>query len=171
MNRVSALVVGLGLVLVLPSCGGKSGDTAATSTSSGSATSGATGGSSGSTVAAVSKYDAGPRAGESPVDHEKAEAGAKLFTAKGCSACHAFGKRLTCPDLAGVSMRRTSEWMENQILHPEVMTKEDPISHGLFAQFALQMPNQKLTPDEAKAVIEYFKQMDHPSGSKESDHK
>ena len=58
------------------------------------------------------------------------------------------------------SPRRTAIWIENQILHPEVMTKEDPISHELFAKFSLQMPNQKLTDDEARAVIEFFKHKD-----------
>ena len=61
-------------------------------------------------------------------------------------------------------MRRTAVWIENQILHPEVMVKEDPISRGLFAQFALQMPNQGVKPEEAHAIIEYFKQMDHEAG-------
>jgi cytochrome c len=64
------------------------------------------------------------------------------------------------PDLKGVSMRRTAEWMEHQILEPEVMVKEDPIARGLFAQYALQMTNQHLTPAEAKAVIEYLKHQD-----------
>jgi len=41
-----------------------------------------------------------------------------------------------------------------------VMTKEDPISHQLLATYATQMPNQRLTPQEARAVIEYFKQQD-----------
>jgi len=104
-----------------------------------------------------SKYDSGPRAGEQPVDDARAEIGEQLFKDKGCSACHAFGRKLTCPDLDGVTMRRTDKWIENQILHPEVMTKEDPIARGLFAQYALQMPNQKLTPDEARSVIEYLK--------------
>jgi mono/diheme cytochrome c family protein len=104
-----------------------------------------------------SKYDSGPRAGEQPVDDARAEIGEQLFKDKGCSACHAFGHKLTCPDLDGVTMRRTDKWIENQILHPEVMTKEDPIARGLFAQYALQMPNQKLTPEEARSVIEYLK--------------
>jgi len=116
------------------------------------------------TVAAISKYDQGPRAGASPWNHELSEQGEQLFKTKGCSACHTFGKRATGPDLAGVTMRRTAQWMENQILHPEVMTKEDPISHGLMGVFALQMPNQGLTPDEAKAVIEYFKHLDQEAG-------
>jgi mono/diheme cytochrome c family protein len=112
-------------------------------------------------AAVVSSYDSGPRAAESPVDETMAERGEKLFKDKGCSACHGFGQRVSGPDLKGVAMRRTAQWMEQQILHPEKMTKEDPISRQLFAQFALQMPNQGLTEDEAKAIIEYFKHKDH----------
>ncbi len=104
--------------------------------------------------------DEGPRAGESPVDEAKAALGEKLFQTKGCSACHAFGKKVTGPDLAGVAKRRTAKWIESQILHPDLMTKQDPIAKDLFAKFMLQMPNQKLTPDEAAAVVEYFKQKD-----------
>ena len=114
--------------------------------------------------ASGSKYDRGPRAGEQPIDERLAEQGEKVFREKGCSACHAFGVRMSGPDLKGVSMRRTAEWMEHQILEPEVMVKEDPISRGLFAEYALQMTNQHLTPAEAKAVIEHLKHKDHEAG-------
>jgi hypothetical protein len=53
--------------------------------------------------------------------------------------------------------------MEHQILHPDVMTKQDPIAHQLFAQYSLQMPNQGLTADEAHAVIEFLKHKNHES--------
>jgi mono/diheme cytochrome c family protein len=105
----------------------------------------------------VSAYDAGPRAGEAPVDPSLVKKGEALFQSKGCSACHGFGRRISCPDLNGVTMRRTAAWMEHQILHPDVMTKQDPIAHQLFAQYSLQMPNQGLTADEAHAVIEFLK--------------
>ena len=108
--------------------------------------------------------DQGPRAGETQYDEPRAKLGESLFQNKGCSACHAFGKRVTGPDLAGVSMRRTQAWMENQILHPDVMVKQDPIARKMFAEFALQMPNQGLTPEQARTVIEYFKHKDHESG-------
>lgn len=113
------------------------------------------------TAAAESKYDRGPRAAEEPIQEAQVATGKRLFQDKGCSACHAFGRKVTGPDLDGVTQRRTSAWMENQILHPEVMTKEDPIARALFAQFALQMPNQKLTADEARAVIEFLKHENH----------
>lgn len=120
--------------------------------------------------AAQSKYDQGPRAAEEPIQEALVERGERLFKDKGCSACHAFGRKVTGPDLNGVTMRRTSAWMENQILHPEVMTKEDPIAHELLAQYAVQMPNQKLTPDEAKAVIEYLKHQNHESNESHESH-
>ena len=166
MKRFVLPLFVLVLAGAVASCGGKSGggDESAASTSSGSSASSGTTASATGGVAAVSQYDAGPRAGTLPLVEAQAEAGEKLFTTKGCSACHAFGRRLTCPDLRGVSMRRTAVWMENQILHPDVMVKEDPISHGLFAQYALQMPNQGLTPEEARSVIEYFKHQDHEAG-------
>ncbi len=145
-------VAGIGL----PGCGAKpeagDGQAAATHASSAAAT---------ASMTLPENLDQGPRAGESEVNEEKAQAGKALFQTKGCSACHAFGKRVTGPDLADVSMRRTQAWMENQILHPDVMVKQDPIARKMFAEFALQMPNQGLTPEEARAVIEFFKHKDH----------
>jgi len=160
MRCASPGVVLLALVSVtLSGCGGAKDageEKAATVSSTSTPSPGA--------VALPANLDQGPRAGESDYEEAKAKLGEALFKDKGCSACHAFGKRVTGPDLAGVSMRRTQAWMEQQILHPETMTKQDPISHQLFAQFALQMPNQGLTPEEARAVIEYFKHKDHEVG-------
>ena len=113
-----------------------------------------------SQAANVSKYDAGPRAAAQPANEALAEAGEQLFKDKGCSACHAFGAKLSGPDLVNVTQRRTAQWMEQQILHPEVMVKEDPISRQLMATHMLQMPNQGLKPEEARAVIEYLKHRD-----------
>jgi hypothetical protein len=61
-------------------------------------------------------------------------------------------------------MRRTADWMEHQILHPEVMVKEDPISHELRTHYALPMTNQGVQPEEAKALVEFLKKKDHAAG-------
>jgi mono/diheme cytochrome c family protein len=160
MDSRTTIVV-LCLALSLCGCGAKQADQGTN----------ASGTQTGAVVASVSKYDSGPRAGETPIDESQVKAGEKLFSEKGCSACHTFGKKMSGPDLAGVTKRRTAQWMENQILHPDVMTKEDPISHQLMAIHALQMPNQGLTPDQAKSVIEYLKHRDHEwsEGEKDSD--
>jgi len=158
MNRnASILLVFVFVLVLLAGCGGKPAENSASSPSP-STPAPSTPASGG--LLAKSLHDDGPRAGESPVDHEAAEAGEKLFSTKGCTACHAWGKKLTGPDLKDVTARRTAQWMENQILHPDVMVKTDPISHELFAKFMLQMPKQGLTEAEAKQVIEYLKKRD-----------
>jgi hypothetical protein len=160
--------VALGVVVLafagmaLAGCGGAK-DTGSEQPAAQTGTSGTAAPAAGA-AALPANLDQGPRAGESPRDEAKAKLGEQLFQTKGCSACHAFGKRVTGPDLAGVSMRRTALWIENQILHPDLMVKQDPIARGLFAQFALQMPNQGLTADEARSIIEYFKHQDHEAG-------
>lgn len=117
----------------------------------------------------ASKYDAGPRAGATPANEELAEKGEELFSAKGCTACHTHGRKLTGPDLAGVSMRRTQDWLEHQILDPGRMTEEDPIARELMAKHALQMPNQGLTAEEARSVIEFLKHHDQEAGLASAD--
>lgn len=157
-RSASRLAATFTIALVLVGCSkgsGGSGGSAATPSAGASSPSGS------STMAATSQYDAGPRAGEQPIDESKVKQGEALFQSKGCSACHGFGRRISCPDLDGVTMRRTAQWMEQQILHPEVMTKQDPIAHQLFAQYSLQMPNQGVKPEEAQALIEFLKHKNH----------
>ena len=149
------------LVLALSGCGGNQGSSGTNATATPAASSPSASAAPAGAEALPANLDQGPRAGESDYDEAKAKLGETLFSSKGCSACHAFGKRITCPDLAGVSMRRTEAWMESQSLHPDLMVKQDPTARALFAQYALQMPKQGLTPDEAKSVIEFFKHKDH----------
>lgn len=155
MNRRAPilLVLALFVLALLAGCGGQPAGQETSKTTTPSTP-------EASKLLAKSLYDDGPRASESPVDAAAAAAGEKLFSTKGCTACHAWGKRLTGPDLKDVTKRRTQAWMEQQILHPDVMTKTDPIARELFAQFALQMPKQGLTEEEAKQVIEYLKKRD-----------
>ncbi len=108
--------------------------------------------------------DQGPRAAESAVDEAAAKQGAALFDARGCAGCHGFGTRISGPDLAGVSQRRTAQWLESQLLHPDRMAKEDPIAGDLVKQFSLEMPDPGLTQAEAGALLEFMKQKDRAAG-------
>jgi hypothetical protein len=118
MKHVYIALIALALGVGLSACGKRTASEGGSASSSGT-----------TSMPTVSKYDDGPRAADSPVNKELAERGEKLFKDKGCSACHTWGKKMSGPDLAGVTHRRTAVWMENQILHPDVMTREDPISH------------------------------------------
>lgn len=162
MKRLAIFAIILALPLAA-GCGaqGESQQSSApVATSSATATTAAT---SSKPTTIPSNLDSGPRASEEPRDEARSEVGEKLFSNKGCTACHAFGKKMSGPDMAGVTMRRTSKWMEQQILHPDLMVKQDPVARAMFAQFALAMPKQGLTQEEARAVIEYLKQKDHES--------
>jgi len=160
-NTVHALSIAA-TVAILTGCGGGKEASEPQATSSQ-----ATSSSSAGAVTLPPDLDQGPRAAASEADEAKAKVGEALFQNKGCSACHGFGKRISCPDLQGVALRRTAKWMEYQILHPDVMTKQDPTARALFAQYSMQMPKQGLTEDEARAVIEFLKHKDHEAGEKD----
>ena len=167
MKRFIAILL-LAALPLIAGCGSKPADNTATTTPDASSTPTPSAGAKDTTAAApadtavlaTSQYDAGPRAAEGKVDAAMAAAGEKLFTTKGCTACHAYGKKLTGPDLKGVTTRRTTTWMVNQIMSPDVMTRTDPISHQLKLENKnLQMLNLHLTQTEALSLVEYFKKL------------
>lgn len=161
MRRTSLIaLLAVGIALGLAACGGQKSAEQEPSANAPPATPAP----AETPTATTSKYDAGPRAGETAFDAALAAKGEKLFQSKGCFVCHGFGKKITCPDLVGVSMRRTALWMENQILHPEVMVKEDPITKELKTHYSLPMTNQNVAPDEAKSLIEFLKRQDSRAG-------
>ncbi len=155
------LIVSAALLLALAGCGGKQAQQAESTPTT---TTPAPAATPATDYVVPADLDQGPRAAESAVDEAKAAEGEKLFQTKGCTVCHAIGKRMTGPDLAGVTKRRTERWMESQILHPDKMTQQDPTSKQLFATYKLQMTNFGLSPDEAKSLIEFLKKKDKEPG-------
>ncbi len=90
------------------------------------------------------------------IDETMAAKGKVVFVAK-CSACHKISKRVVGPALAGVTERRSSEWIMNMILNPEKMVAENPIAKKLLAEYLAPMANQNLTEEEARLILEYFR--------------
>lgn len=90
------------------------------------------------------------------IDQKMADEGKAIFLAK-CSACHKISKRLIGPALAGVTERRTPEWIMNMILDPEKMVAENPAAKKLLEEYLAPMANQNLTEDEARKILEYFR--------------
>lgn len=94
------------------------------------------------------------------IDAEMANKGADLFKNM-CSACHKMDKKFVGPMIAGVTERRTPEWIMNMILNPEEMIKKDPIAKKLLIESNMAiMANQGLSEDEARSIVEYFRQYD-----------
>lgn len=93
------------------------------------------------------------------LDAAMAKEGEDLFE-KNCTACHKLDKRFVGPAIAGVTERRKPEWIMNMIMNPEKMVKEDPVAKELLAEYLAPMANQNITEDQARKIVEYFRQVD-----------
>ena len=93
------------------------------------------------------------------IDNAKAVKGKQHFETK-CSACHKFEEKVVGPPLAGVTERRSPEWIMNMILNPVEMTQKDPAAMELYATYLVQMTFQNVSQDETREILEYFRQMD-----------
>ena len=93
---------------------------------------------------------------DSTIDEAMAAEGKKLYQEK-CTACHNEYHKVIGPAQAGVLKRRTPEWVMNMMLNPTDMTSNDPVARQLLSKYGTQMTNQKLTQDEARKILEYFR--------------
>ena len=85
-----------------------------------------------------------------------------------CLACHTLGQGDKLgPDLAGVTKRRSEDWLARFLKSPDQMLKTDPDAQALLKRFNnVPMPNQNLTDAQVKQHLDYFKWYDaQPAGS------
>jgi len=92
----------------------------------------------------------------------EAQRGERAFGEGGCGGCHVVGKVSSGPDLTGVLERHgedSAKWVADFIKDPAKKYK-DPYVKGMIDYFNLKMPNQHMSDDEIKDIIEYFKWID-----------
>lgn len=94
------------------------------------------------------------------VDQALADQGQAAFEMK-CAACHQMAERFVGPALGDVTSRRSPAFIMNMILNPQQMVEEHPVAKELLAQYMSFMPNQGVTQDEARAIVEYLRTQ-HP---------
>ena len=90
------------------------------------------------------------------VDPALAAEGAEVFRVK-CSACHKLEERYVGPPLGDVTEQRTPEFIMNMILNPEEMVARHPVVKAMLAQYYTPMPDQQLSEQDARAVLEYLR--------------
>ena len=126
---------------------------------------------SGSTDNAISEtkpaYD--PHRGEGKFDHvdlsptlnkTMADGGKKIFDVK-CSACHKLTtEKLVGPGWSGVTKRLAPEWIMNFITNPDAMIDQDPHAQAQLEICLVRMPNQNLTDDDARNLLEFMREND-----------
>ncbi len=97
--------------------------------------------------------------GES-LNQEWAKSGENISNTK-CLSCHKVTEeKLVGPGWAGVTKRRTPEWIMNFITNPDEMIDKDPEAQAMLEICLVRMPNQNLSDGEARNILEYMRQID-----------
>lgn len=86
-----------------------------------------------------------------------ADPGKDLFE-KQCASCHTIGGGDSGgPDLKGVTVKRTHEWLESVIIEPNKLTaNKDPIQSELVKKYGYEMPNLGIGHEDALKIITYL---------------
>ncbi len=91
------------------------------------------------------------------VDKALVEKGKSTYDVK-CQACHSIGEnRVVGPGWKGMLTRRKPEWVMNMILNTEAMLSTDAEAQKQLEQCLVRMPNQNLSKDDARNVVEFMR--------------
>lgn len=95
-----------------------------------------------------------------PLNKDWVAAGKGFYDLK-CAACHKLtADKLVGPGWTGVTKRRQPVWIMNMITNVDMMLEKDPEAQKLLEQCLVRMPNQNLTQEEARKVIEFMRSND-----------
>ncbi|MBL7750688.1 MAG: cytochrome c [Chitinophagaceae bacterium] len=107
-----------------------------------------------------SEIKAGDIKFENPLNAEWVLSGKGIYELK-CQACHKLTTdKLVGPGWKDVTKKREPVWIMNMITNVDMMLEKDPEAQKLLEQCLVRMPNQNITTDEARQVIEFMRQND-----------
>ena len=157
---ISSLIFSLGLFIA--ACGGSGGkdSSKAADTSSTEAT-------TSTTANGNPSYD--PDRGEGKfhdvkvgdkLDEAMADKGQKIYELK-CSSCHKLtDERLVGPGWKGVTSRQKPAWIMNFVTNTDEMIDKDPKAQAMLEICMVRMPNQSLSDDDAREILEFMRKND-----------
>ncbi|WP_066217579.1 c-type cytochrome [Formosa haliotis] len=94
------------------------------------------------------------------LDPEKVKKGKLLFQMK-CASCHKLtDQRLVGPGWEGITNTRQPEWIMNMITNTEEMLEKDRLAKIQLEECVTRMPNQNVTIEEARSILEFMRQND-----------
>jgi hypothetical protein len=78
-----------------------------------------------------------------------------------CQACHKLTEeKLVGPGWKDVTKKRTPVWIMNMITNTEMMLDKDPEAQKLLELCMVRMPNQNLTVEDARKILEFQRSND-----------
>jgi len=94
------------------------------------------------------------------LDQAMATKGNATYSLK-CQSCHRLTEeRLVGPGWKGVTQKRNPIWIANMITNVDMMLETDPEAQKLLEQCLVRMPNQNITKEEARELIEFMRKND-----------
>lgn len=94
------------------------------------------------------------------LDATMADNGEKIAGTK-CTSCHKLtDEKLVGPGWKGVTERRTPYWIMNFITNPDPMIDKDPAVQAQLELCLVRMPNQGLSDDDARNIVEFMRKND-----------
>lgn len=95
-----------------------------------------------------------------PLNKDWVAAGKANYELK-CLACHKLtDEKLVGPGWAGVTKKREPVWIMNMITNVDMMLEKDPEAQKLLEQCLVRMPNQNITQEDARKLIEFMRSND-----------
>lgn len=95
-----------------------------------------------------------------PLDQAMVEAGKATYGLK-CQSCHKLTEeKLVGPGWKGVTKKRQPVWIMNMITNVDMMLEKDPEAQKLLELCLVRMPNQNISQEEARKVIEFMRSND-----------
>lgn len=159
------MIIVFSFSLFLAACGGSGNKENANSTEPGSAE--ATTDTTTKAGTGNSSYDSTRGEGKfydiklsDKLDEDMVAKGEKIVVLK-CEACHKLtDEKLVGPGWKGVTSRHKPEWIMNFVTNTEDMINKDPKVKALLEICLVRMPNQNLTDEEARQILEFMRKND-----------
>ena len=95
-----------------------------------------------------------------PLNQDWVAQGKSIYDMK-CQSCHKLtDEKLVGPGWKGLTARREPHWIMNMITNVDVMLEKDAEAQKLLEQCLVRMPNQNITKDEARSILEFMRSND-----------
>ena len=94
------------------------------------------------------------------LDAAMADNGNKIYSVK-CGSCHKLTEeKLVGPGWKGVTSRHKAPWIMNFITNTDEMITKDPKAQAQLEICLVRMPNQNLSDDDARHLLEFMRKND-----------
>ena len=96
----------------------------------------------------------------SPLNPEWVSTGKGIYEMK-CQSCHRLTEeKLVGPGWKDVTKRRKPVWIMNMITNVDMMLETDPEAQKLLELCMVRMPNQNLSKEDARKILEFQRSND-----------